>query len=119
MISCTSLDIPQRGIQLGERLAPTLLAGVRQVFGEPLADLQSRASVGLVVQLDPQSRLERLPALRQPATDVPDALEEFTRGDGGEVGVDAHATAGLGRVDLGPPLKAAGAHVELDLIARQ
>jgi hypothetical protein len=28
MISCDSLDIHQRGVQLGERLAPTLLAGV-------------------------------------------------------------------------------------------
>jgi hypothetical protein len=34
MISCTSLDIPHRGVQLGERLAPTLLAGVSQMFGE-------------------------------------------------------------------------------------
>jgi hypothetical protein len=57
MISCNSLDIHQRGVQLGERLAPTHLAGVRQMFGEPLADLQSRPSVSLVVELDPPQRL--------------------------------------------------------------
>ena len=62
MISCNSLDIHQRGVQPGERLEPTLLAGVRQVFGEPLADLESRPSVGLVVELDPESRIERLDA---------------------------------------------------------
>ena len=38
MISCISLDIHQRGVQLGERLAPTPLAGVRQMFGEALVD---------------------------------------------------------------------------------
>ncbi len=75
MIGCNSLDMHQGGVQLGERLAPTLLAGVRQVFGEPLADLEPRPSVGLVVELDPQSRLERLDALLQPATDVHDAFE--------------------------------------------
>ncbi|MFE9657294.1 hypothetical protein [Micromonospora sp. NPDC006431] len=81
MISCNSLDIHQRGVQLGERLAPTLLAGVRQMFGEPLADLQSRPSVGLVVELDPESRLERFEALLQPATDVHDAFEQFAVSD--------------------------------------
>src|SRR5262249_34481666 len=109
MISLSSLDIHQCGVQLGEGLAPTRLAGVRQVFGEPLADLESRPSVGLVVEFDPESRLERLDALLQPAADVHDAFEQFTVGDVGEVDVDAHAKAGYGRVDLRPPLIAAGA----------
>jgi hypothetical protein len=94
MISRTRLDIHQRGVQLGERLEPTLLAGVRQMFGEPLADLQSRPSVGLVVELDPQSRLERFDALPQPTTDVHDAFEEFAVG---EVDLDVHAKAGFGK----------------------
>src|SRR3990172_9922238 len=56
------------GVQLGERLEPALLAGGRQVLGEPLADLESRPSVGLVVELDSHPRLERLEAPRQLAT---------------------------------------------------
>ena len=34
MICCNGLSIHQRGVKLGERLAPTLLAGARQMFGE-------------------------------------------------------------------------------------
>jgi hypothetical protein len=119
MISCTRLDTHQRGVQLGERLEPTRHAGTRQVFGEPLADLESRPSVGLVVELDPEPRLERLDALLQPATDVHDALEQFAVGDVGELDVDVNAKAGVGCRDLRPPLKAAGAYVEFNLVARQ
>ena len=42
----------QRGVQLGERLEPALLAGGHQMLREPLANLESRPSVGLVVELD-------------------------------------------------------------------
>src|SRR5690349_1119178 len=118
MISRNCLDIHQRGVQLGECLSPTLLAGLRQAFGEPLADLQSRPTVRLVVELDSEPRLVRLDALRQPATDMHDAFEQFTVGDVGEVDMDVHAKAGYGCIDLRPPLKATGAHVELDLLAR-
>ena len=71
------------------------------------------------MELDPESRLERLDALLQSATDVHDAFEEFAVGDVGEVDVDVDAKVGFGSIDLRPPLEAAGAHVELDLVARQ
>jgi len=70
MISCNSLDIIKRGVQLDERLAPALFAGRAQVFGEPLADLESRPPVGLVVELDPQVSSRTARSLLQPATDV-------------------------------------------------
>ena len=94
-------------------------AGPGQVFGEPLADLESGPSVGLVVELDSESRLERLNAVLQSAGDVHDALEQVAVGDVGEVDVDVDAEVGLGCGDLRPPLEAAGAHVELDLVAWQ
>ena len=87
--------------------------------GEPLADLESRAPVGFVVELDAEPRLERLEAARQPAGDVDDAVEEFAVGDVGEIDVDADPKVGLGREDLGPPLVAAGTHVELHLVTGQ
>src|SRR5262245_7478277 len=97
------LDVDRGGatrqgeVQLGERLEPTLLAGVRQVPGEPLADLESGPSVGLVVELDPDSRLERLDTIRQLASDVHDAIEQLGLVDVGEVDVDVDPNAGLRR----------------------
>jgi hypothetical protein len=87
------------------------------VLGEPLADLESRPSVGLVVKLDSESRLERLEAIRQLASDVHDAIEQLVVGDVGEVDVDVDPKAGVCGKDLGPPLVAAGTDVELDLVA--
>jgi hypothetical protein len=43
--------------------SPALLAGGRQMLSEPLADLESRLSVGLVVELESAPRLERVEAL--------------------------------------------------------
>ncbi|MER5703668.1 hypothetical protein ABT023_17240 [Micromonospora sp. NPDC002296] len=40
------------------------------------------------MELDPESRLERLDALLQPATDAHDAFEQFTVGDLIEVDVN-------------------------------
>ena len=71
------------------------------------------------MELDPESRLERFEALLQPATDVHDAFEEFAGGDVGEVDVDVHAKVGFGGIDFRPPLIAAGAYVELNLVAWQ
>jgi len=46
------------------------------------------------VELDPESRLERLDALLQPAADVHDAFECSPVGDVGEVEWDVHAEPG-------------------------
>ena len=89
------------------------------MFGEPLADLESRPSVDLVVELESEPRLERLDALLQLTSHVHDALEQLAVGDFCEVDVDVNAKAGFGGKDLRPPLIAAGAHVEVDLVARQ
>lgn len=89
------------------------------MLGEPLADLESRPSFGVVVELGSYSRLERLDALLELASDVHDAIEQLAFGDVGEVDVDVDPNAGFGREDLRPPLVAAGAYVELDLVAGQ
>jgi hypothetical protein len=52
----------ERGVQLGERLEPALLTGGDQVLREPLADLESSPFLTLVVELEPDPRLERLEA---------------------------------------------------------
>jgi hypothetical protein len=72
-------------------------------------------SSGVVVELDSESRLERLDAIRQLAGDVHNAIEQVAVGDVSEVDVDVDPKAGLGRKDLGPLLVAAGMDVELDL----
>lgn len=109
----------QHGVQFGKRLKPATFAGARQVFGEPLADLESRPSVDLVVELESELRLERLDALLQLTSYVHDAFEQFAVGDVGEVDVDVDTKVGFGCRDLDPPLIAAGTYVELDLVARQ
>jgi hypothetical protein len=43
----------ERGVELGERLEPALLAGGRQMLGEPLADLESRPSRFRSVRFEP------------------------------------------------------------------
>jgi hypothetical protein len=86
---------------------------------EPLADLESCPSVGLVVELVSDLRLERLEALRQLAGDVHGALEQLAVDDLREVQVDVDPNARIGGRDLRPSLVAAGAHVELDLVAWQ
>src|SRR6266540_260064 len=109
----------QHGIQFGERFEPALFAWARQVFREPLADLESRRSVVFVVELESELRLERLEALLQLTGYVHDAFEQFAVGDVGEVDVDVDTKVGFRCRDLDPPLIAAGTYVELDLVARQ
>ena len=109
----------EHGVQLGERLAPALLTGGRQILREPLADLDSRPSVGLVVELDSDLRLERLEALGELAGDVHGAIEQLAHDDLRKVDLDVDPNAGIGRKDLRPSQVAARAHVELDLVARQ
>ena len=78
---------------------------------QPLADLESRASLALVVELDSESRCERLDALLQLAGYVHDALKQFAVCDVCEVDVDVNAKVWLVGRDLRPPLIAAGTHV--------
>jgi hypothetical protein len=78
------------------------------VFGEPLADLESRSSVDLVVELESEFRLERLDVFRQPTRYVHDAFEQLAVGDVGEVDVDVDTKVGFGCRDLDPPLIAPG-----------
>lgn len=78
---------------------------------EPLADLESSPSVGLVVELDSEPRLERLDALGQLAGDVHGAIEQFAVDDLREVEVDLDPNVGIGCKDLRPSLVAAGARV--------
>src|SRR5256885_14299994 len=111
------LDVEQGGVQLVEGLKPPLVAGSGQVSGEPLADLKPGPSVRLVVELDSESRFERLNVVLQSAGDVHDAFEEFAVGDVGEVDVDVNAEVRLVNGDLCPPLEAAGSHVEFDLVS--
>ena len=89
------------------------------MLGEPLPDLESRSSVGLVVELDSHPRLERLEAPWQLAGDAHDAVEQLAVDDVREVDAAVGPDAGFGWKDLRPPLIAAGAHVELDLVAGQ
>ena len=86
---------------------------------DPLADLEARPSVGLVVELDSHSRLERLEAPRQLAGDVHGAVEQLAVDDVRKVDVDVDPKAGIGCKELGPSLVAAAADVELDLLARE
>src|SRR6267143_5676248 len=111
------LDVKQGGVQLVEGLKPPLVAGSGQVSGKPLSDLEPGPSVRLVVELHSESRFERLNVILQSAGDVHDALEEFAVGDIGEVDMDVDEEVRLGSGDLGPPLEAAGSHVELDLVS--
>jgi hypothetical protein len=57
-------------------------------FGKPLADLESRPSVGLVVELESEPGLERIDILPAADRDVHDALEQLAVRDVGEVDVD-------------------------------
>src|SRR3954465_7770518 len=81
--------------------------------------LDSGPAGGLVVELDSESRFERLNVVLQSAGDVHDAFQQVAIGDVGEVNVNVDAEVGLGRGDLHPPLEAAGSHVERDLISRE
>src|SRR5262249_59767966 len=96
-----------------------LMARPGQVGGKPLADLESRPPIGLVVELDPEPRLERLQALLKPAGDVHDAFEQGAVSDVRQVDVHVDAEVGLGGGDLGPSLEAAGADVGVDLVPWQ
>src|SRR6202521_5309924 len=116
-VGCGGLDVQQGGLQLLERLETTLVARPGQVRGKPLSDLESGPSVGLVVELDSESRFERLNVVLQSAGDVHDAFEQVAVGDVGEVNVNVDAKVGLGSGDLRPPLEAARSHVELDLVS--
>src|SRR6202171_3610594 len=111
------LDVQQGGVELLEGLEPPLVAGPGQMRGEPLSDLESGPSVWLVVELDSESRFERLNVVLQSAGDVHDAFEQVAIGDVGEVNVNVDAEIGLGSGDLRPPLEAARSHVELDLVS--
>src|SRR6478752_247579 len=111
------LDVQQGGVQLLEGLEPPLVAGPRQVRGEPLSDLDSGPSVGLVVELDSESRFERLHVVLQLAGDVQNAFEQVAVGDVSEINVNVDAEVGLGSGDLRPPLEAARSHVEFDLVS--
>jgi hypothetical protein len=106
-------------VQLGERLAPPALRWGHMALGEPLADLESRPSVGLVVELDSQSRLERSEVPWQLAGDAHDPIEQLPVDDVGEVDAALGPAAGIVREDLGPSLEATRADVELDLFAWQ
>jgi hypothetical protein len=86
---------------------------------EPLADLESSPSVGLVVELESDPRLERLEARGKLAGDVHGAIEQLAVDDLHELEVDVDPNAGIVCKDLRPSLVAAGAHVELDLVAWQ
>jgi len=86
---------------------------------EPLADLESSPSVGLVVELESDPCLERLEALGQLAGDVHGAIEQLAVDDLRKVEADMDPNAGIGCKDLRPSHVAAGAHVELALVARQ
>src|ERR1700681_3238433 len=97
-VGCGGLDAQQGGVQL-------------------LEDLESGPSVGLVVELDSESRFERLNVVLQSAGDVHDAFEQVAIGDVSEVNVNVDAKVGLGSGDLRPPLEAARSHVELDLVS--
>jgi hypothetical protein len=89
------------------------------MLGEPLAELESRPPVGLVVELESDPYLERLEALGQLAGEVQDAVEQLTVDDLREVDVVVAPNAGFVCHDHRPSLVAAGAHVALDLVARQ
>src|SRR5215218_10961926 len=69
---------------------------------EPLADLESRRSVGLVVELESDPRLERLEALGQPSrvfTSFPETGSEvFGAGRGGRSPTHSQKSASLATV---------------------
>src|ERR1700736_2372945 len=87
-VGCGGLDVEQGGVQLLEGLDPTLVAWPGQVRREPLANLESGPSVWLVVELDSESRFERLNVVLQSAGDVHNAFEQVAVGDVGEVNVN-------------------------------
>src|SRR6202011_298733 len=99
-VDCGGLDVQQGGVQLLEGLEPGLVAGPGQMRGKPLSDLESGPSVGLVVELDSESRFERLNVVLQSAGDVHDAFEQVAIGDLGEVNVNVDAEVGLASGDL-------------------
>jgi hypothetical protein len=82
-VGCGGLDVQQGGVQLLEGLEPPLVAGPGQVRGEPLSDLESGPSVGVVVELDSESRFEGLNVVLQSAGDVHDSFEQVAIGDVG------------------------------------
>jgi hypothetical protein len=82
-VGCGGLDVEQGGVQLLEGFEPALVAGPGEVGGEPLSDLESGPSVLLVVELDSESRFERLNVVLQSAGDVHDAFEQVAVGDVG------------------------------------
>src|SRR5437763_1186455 len=96
-VGCGGLDVQQGGVQLLEGLEPPLVAGPGQVRGEPLPDIESGSSVGLVVELDSESRFERLNVVLPSAGDVHDAFEfeQVAIGDVGEVNMNVDAEFGL------------------------
>jgi hypothetical protein len=75
---------------------------------EPLADLKSRPSLSLVVELDSDPRLERLEAPGQVTGHVHGAVEQLSVDDFRKVEVDVHTNAGIGWKDLRPSLVAEG-----------
>jgi hypothetical protein len=77
------LDVRQGGVQLLEGLDPPLVVGPGQMSGEPLSDLESGPSVGVVVELDSESRFEGLNVVLQSAGDVHDSFEQVAIGDVG------------------------------------
>jgi hypothetical protein len=89
------------------------------MLGEPLANLESRPSIELFVELDSDPRLERLEAPGEPAGDAQDAVEQLAVDDLRKVEVDVDPTAGLGWENFGPSLVAARANVEVHLVAWQ
>jgi hypothetical protein len=118
LVNDSSPPCSLREIQSSVRIWPTRPIATR-LFGEPVAELESSPSVGLVVELESDPHLERLEALGQLAGDVQDAVEQLAVDDLRRVGVVVDPNVGFVCHDHRPSLVAAGAHVVLDLVARQ
>ena len=84
----------------------------------PLADLEARPIDRLIVKLDPHPRLEGSVLTREPASDPHEPVEELAVDDLGEFDATACPHVRSIREGLCPLNGAAGAQVDLDLIAR-